>query len=164
MTRALDAAMTGYFAAEKRGAAVFLALGLAAVAAAILLWRSATPYHGMAPPLGGVGLVQLAAGAGVLLRTGRRLAGLREGLALDPSACRQAELARMRRVAASFRLYKAIEMAVLTAGLTLVMLFPRHHPLYAAGLGGMLQGSLTLILDRLAERRADGYVRDLRQA
>ena len=69
----------------------------------------------------------------------------------------------MRRARTWFRVSKAVELAALTAGLTLVLLFPRHHSACAAGLACFLQGSLTLVLDRLAERRADDYAAALRQ-
>ena len=59
------------------------------------------------------------------------------------------------------RVYKVAEIVVLTAGLTLMMLFPRHTPLYAAGLGCLLQASVLLVLDRVAERRAREYAAGL---
>lgn len=55
------------------------------------------------------------------------------------------------------RYFKVVETVVLTAGLTLTMLFPRHTPLHAAGLGCVIQASVLLVLDRLAERRAGDY-------
>jgi hypothetical protein len=67
----------------------------------------------------------------------------------------------MRRLIASFRVYKVVETVVLTAGLTLMMLFPRHTPFYAAGLACLLQGSVLLVLDRFAERRAREYASEL---
>ena len=41
------------------------------------------------------------------------------------------------------------------------MLFPRHTVLYASGLGCLIQASVLLVLDRLAERRAREYAADL---
>jgi hypothetical protein len=41
------------------------------------------------------------------------------------------------------------------------MLFPRHTPFYAAGLACLLQGSVLLVLDRFAERRAREYASEL---
>lgn len=153
--------MAHYFAREKRGAAVFVAVGTAALAAATLVWGTGTPHRGMAVPLGVIGLLQLVVGASVFLRTDGRVVALRGRLAADAPAGRGAERDRMRRVVASFRVYRAIEIAMLTAGLTLLFLFPRRHPLWAAGLGCLLQGSVTLVLDRLAERRAEAYLEAL---
>ena len=138
-----------YFAAERRGAAIFLAAGLAALTLSLGLALSRTPYRGMIPPLGIIGLVEIVVGAIVFWRAPRPLEDL------------ERERARMRRVLSSFRVYKVAETVVLTAGLTLMMLFPRHTVLYAAGLGCLLQASVLLVLDRVAERRAREYASGL---
>ena len=103
----------------------------------------------MVPPLELLGLVEVVVGAIVSRRAPRRLEDL------------EGERARLRRVIASFRIYKVAETVVLTAGLTLMMLFPRHTLLYAAGLGCLLQASVLLVLDRVAERRAREYAAGL---
>ena len=138
-----------YSAAEQRGAVLFLAAGLAALTVSLGLALSRTAYRGMVPPLGALGLLEVLVGAIVLRRTPR------------PAEELERERARMRRVIASFRIYKVAETVVLTAGLTLMMLFPRHTPLYAAGLGCLVQASVLLVLDRVAERRAREYAAGL---
>jgi len=138
----------GYFAAERRGGAMFLAAGLAALAVCVCLSTRPTASRGMIPPVGVLGLVEIGIGATVLLRRPR------------PADARR-ERDRMRRVIASFRIYKVVETVVLTAGLTLMMLFARHTPLYATGLACLLQASVLLVLDRFAERRAREYASDL---
>lgn len=138
-----------YFAEERRGAAFFLAAGLAALTLSLMLAARPTAYRGMIPPLGVCGLVEIVVGAVVLWRAPRRLEDL------------ERERARLRRVIASFQIYRVAETVVLTAGLTLMMLFPRHTPIYAAGLGCLLQASVLLVLDRVAERRAREYAAGL---
>ena len=138
-----------YFAEERRGAVFFLAAGLAALTLSLGLVLSRTAYRGMIPPLGVLGLVEVVVGATVLLRPPR------------PPGDLERERVRLRRVIASFRLYKVAETVVLTAGLTLMMLFPRHTVLYAAGLGCLLQASVLVVLDRVAERRAREYAAGL---
>jgi len=137
-----------YFAEERRGAAIFLAAGVVAIAVSVTLATRPTAYRGMIPPLAVFGLVEIVVGATVFRRDRAAAADARER-------------ARMRRVLASFRVYRVAEIVVLTAGLTLMMLFPRHTPLYAAGLGCLLQASVLLVLDRLAERRARDYASGL---
>jgi hypothetical protein len=122
---------------------MFLAAGLAALAVCVGLAMRPTAYRGMIPPLGVFGLVEIGIGATVLLRA--------------PRADARRERDRMRHVIVSFRIYKVVETVVLTAGLTLMMLFRRHSPLYAAGLACLLQASVLLVLDRFAERRAREY-------
>jgi hypothetical protein len=138
-----------YSAAERRGAVLFLAAGLASLTVSLGLALSRTAYRGMVPPLAALGLVEVVAGATVLRRRPRPVEEI------------ERERARMRRVIASFRIYKVVETVVLTAGLTLMMLFPRHTPLYAAGLGCLVQASVLLVLDRVAERRAREYAAGL---
>ncbi len=134
-----------YFGEERRAGAIFLAIGLAAVALSMVLAAGATPYRGMIPPLALLGLVEVGIGAAILWRTPPRRRAL------------EGELARLQRVLASFRVYKVAEIVVLTAGLTLMMLFSRRTAWNAAGLGLLVQGSALLVLDRLAERRARDY-------
>ena len=138
-----------YFAAERRGAVLFLAAGIAALTLSLGLALSRTAYRGMVPPLGALGLLEAVVGGIVLRRTARPVEEIEK------------ERARIRRVIASFRIFKVAETVVLTAGLTLMMLFPRHTPLYAAGLGCLLQASVLLVLDRVAERRAREYAAGL---
>ena len=138
-----------YFAEERRGAAILLGTGLASLMLSLALATRPTPYRGMIPPLALFGLVEAVVGATVLSRTSRRVEDLEK------------ERARLRRVIASFRIYKVGETVLLTAGLTLMMLFPRHTVLYASGLGCLIQASVLLVLDRLAERRAREYAADL---
>ena len=138
-----------YFAEERRGAVFFLAAGVVAAALSLSLAARPTPYRGMIPPLALLGLVEVVVGAVVLRRTPR------------PAQELERERARMRRVIASFRIYKVAETVVLTAGLTLMMLFPRHTVLYASGLGCLVQASVLVVLDRVAERRAREYAAGL---
>jgi hypothetical protein len=138
-----------YFAAERRGAVLFLAAGIAALTLSLGLALSRTAYRGMVPPLGALGLLEAVVGGIVLRRTSRPVEEIEK------------ERARIRRVIASFRIFKVAETVVLTAGLTLMMLFPRHTPLYAAGLGCLVQASVLLVLDRVAERRARDYAAGL---
>lgn len=64
----------------------------------------------------------------------------------------------MRKVMASFRVYKAIEIAVLAAGL-LLLVFPRDSPAWlAVGAACAAQGALMLVLDLFAEARGRRYV------
>jgi hypothetical protein len=134
-----------YHAEERRGALLFLAAGLAALTLSLGLATRPTSYRGLIPPLAFFGFVEVVVGALVLRRTPRPVQEIEK------------ERARLRRVIGSFRIFKAAETVVLTAGLTLMMLFPRHTPLYAAGLGCLIQASVLLVLDRVAERRAREY-------
>jgi hypothetical protein len=160
---AMEAAMLDYFAAEKGESLIFLLAGVLATIVSVLLWRSASEYRAMAYPLIAIGLIQIAVGGAIYARTDRQVDGLRAELARDAAAYRAAELPRMAKVSAGFKLYKAIELALLAAGIALTFAFKSRPALYAVGIGLILQSSVMLVLDLFAERRADRYVAALEQ-
>lgn len=146
------------FAVEKQESVLFVAAGAVALLAAAMLLRGGGPYRAMAWPLLAVGIIQLAVGGSVFVRTDRQVAVLEARLAADPGAYRAEERARMERVMAAFRLYKAVEIALLATGVALVLAFPRREGLYAAGIGLVLQAALMLVLDLFAEKRGRDYL------
>jgi hypothetical protein len=156
--QAMQAQLVRYFAAEKQESVLFLAAGLVALLAAALLLRGGGPYRAMAWPLAAIAAIQLAVGGAVFLRTDRQAAALEARLVADPAGFRSEESARMERVMAGFRLYKAVEIALLAAGIGLSLAFPRHEGWYAAGIGLLLQAALMLILDLFAEKRGRDYL------
>ena len=154
----VEAEMARYFAAERAESAVVLACaaGAAAIAAALVALRS--PYRGMAWPLVAVGLVQLAAGGTVFLRTPGQMARLRRQLRSSSAAYSAEEAARMRRVQRRFVLYKRVEVALLALGLAFASIESYGRTLYAVGLGLILEAGLMLALDLRAERRGHRYL------
>jgi hypothetical protein len=112
----------------------------------------------MAWPLAAIAAIQLAVGGTVLLRTDRQVAALEARLAADPVGFRAEEGARMERVMGGFRLYKAVEIALLAAGIGLALAFPRREGPYAAGIGLLVQAALMLVLDLFAEKRGRNYL------
>jgi hypothetical protein len=156
--RAMQGALVRYFAAEKQESLLFVAAGAVALLAAALLLRGGGPYRAMAWPLLAVAVIQLAVGGSVFLRTESQVATLEARLAADPTGFRTEETQRMRRVMAGFRLYKAVEIALLAAGIALALAFPRREGPYAAGIGLVVQAALMLVLDLFAEKRGRDYL------
>jgi len=154
-------ALARYFAAEKQGSLVFVAVGVLSLVAAALLAR--TPWKGaLWPPLV-LGLGALVVGGGVWLRTDRQVAELQATLARSPPELRSVEVPRMERIQRTFRLIKTVEIVVLAAGLALAFLFARGSTAYAVGVGLAVEAAILLGLDLLASRRADVYVDALRR-
>jgi hypothetical protein len=154
MRRALER----YFRAERKGSVLLVLLGAAAVAVSVALWKDKSPLASLGWPLTALGLIEFAAGAGILLRTGRQVADLRHKLAREPSSFRIAELARMERVILAFHRYRAAEWAFLIGGGALVAVFRRKTAPTAFGFGLALQALLLLLLDGVAKKRAEHYV------
>lgn len=152
-----ETVMLRYFAAEKGESALFLLIGIAALAASILLWRGGGDYRGMLYPLAAIGLIQIVVGGTVFFRTDSQVEALRRQLASDPVALRAAELPRMRTVMTSFKVYKAIEIGLLLTGIALSFLRDRNL-LYAIAVGLILQSSIMLVLDLFAEHRGERYI------
>ena len=159
----MHAAIVTYFAAEKRESLLFMLVGFAAITAAVFLWRTGSPYRGMAYPLVAIALIQIVVGSTVYFRTDAQTVGLHQQLAGDPAAYVAAELPRMETVRRSFAIYKVIEIVLLVAGVAGYFLLRGRGTLFAVSLGLMLQSSLMLALDLVAERRADVYIEQIRR-
>lgn len=153
--------MVRYFAEEKAESWLFVLVGVAAIALSVWLVRTGSAYRGMAWPLVAVGLIQIAVGGAVLLRTDGQVAGLLAELARSPEAVRAAEVPRMEVVMRNFQLYKVIEIALLVVGIVLTYAFRRREVLYGVGVGLVLQSSVMLVLDLFAEKRGDTYLEAL---
>ncbi len=157
------AAIITYFKAEKRESLLFMAVGFAAITASVFLWRTDSPWRGMAYPLVAVALIQIVAGSTVYFRTDAQVLGLHGQLATDPDGYLETELPRMETVRRSFSLYKGIEITLLVLGVAGYFFFRERQALFAASLGLMLQSALMLALDLVAERRADVYLDHIRR-
>ena len=151
-----------YFTGEKNESLLFMAVGLVCIGASVWLFTTASEYRGMIAPLTLIALIQLAVGGGVYFRTDAQIATLTTQLRTDAAALRDQELTRMAKVAANFKIYKTIEIALLAIGIAMTYAFRERHGLYAAGVGSIIQSSIMLTLDLFAERRADAYIEHLR--
>jgi hypothetical protein len=158
----MHVAVITYFTAEKRESLLFLIAGGAAIVVSAWLWATGSPQRAMAYPLVAVALIQLVVGWTVFARTDRQVRDLHTQLARDPAAYAAAETPRMAAVQRSFRIYKAIEIVLLAAGLAGFFLFRNRPDLYAAALGLALQAALMLVFDLVAEQRAEVYVEQIR--
>jgi hypothetical protein len=75
-----------------------------------------------------------------------------------PVDFRTEELARMKKVNDSFKLYKAIEIVLLVIGIFMSYYFAESMTLYSVAIGLIAQSSLMLVADLFAERRAYEYI------
>jgi hypothetical protein len=154
--------MLRYFSEEKAESALFVLVGVVAIALSVWLLRTGSAYRGMAYPLTGVALIQLAVGGTVFLRTNGQLAELAAQLASSPAAYQAAEVARMEVVMRSFQLYKVLELTLFAVGVALTYVYRQKEMVYALGLGLVVQSSLMLVADLFAEKRGDIYLEQVR--
>jgi hypothetical protein len=158
----VHAAIITYFSAEKRESLLFLMAGAAAIGASGYLWITGSPHRAMAWPLTAIALIQIAVGWTVYARTDRQVKDLHTLLAKDRTAYAAAEIQRMETVQKSFRIYKAIEIALLAVGLAGIFLFQDRVELHAIASGLVLQAGLMLVFDLYAESRAEVYLERIR--
>jgi hypothetical protein len=157
------AAIITYFTAEKRESLLFLMAGAAAIAASVYLWATGSQHRAMAWPLTAVALIQIVVGWTVYARTDGQMKDLHTLLAKDKAGYTAAEIPRMETVQKSFRVYKAIEIALLAAGLAGAFFLRDRVALHAVGTGLALQAGLMLVFDLYAESRAEVYVEQIRR-
>jgi archaellum biogenesis protein FlaJ (TadC family) len=150
--------MRHYFAAEKSESALFVVIGLAAVLISVMIYLKAPAYRGMIAPLLLIAVIQIAVGGGVYLRTDSQVEQLEAKLKSEADAYRSGEILRMDAVMKNFKIYKAIEIALLLGGIILTFAFSKKDFLYAMGIGLIIQPAIMLLLDLLAEKRADHYI------
>jgi hypothetical protein len=131
---------------------------------AAYLWFRHSPYLAMAWPLVVVGVLVLAVGLGVALRTPSQLAALEQGFQTARTQTVAVELERMKKVGRSFRIVKFVEIAMVAFGLLLVALVPGPGAGSSVGMGLVLTAAVLLVFDTVAQHRAETYVRWLQSA
>jgi len=155
----MDEHLAPYFTAEKREALLFMLVGVAALAVSAWLFVSGDRYRGMMYPLAAIAAIQIVVGSTVSFRTDAQLLALKVQYQDAPAAFKADETQRMDTVVKNFRIYKWIEILLLTTGIVLTFALRRSDLWYAVGIGLIIQASLMLVLDLFAERRADEYLR-----
>lgn len=154
-----------YFKAERWESLVFLFFGIVTVgfAAWFLMYFNEDLLTGAAYPLFAVGVIQLFVGSTIFVRSPKDIARVTAYVMNEPKKLKTDELVRMEKVNKSFRLYRAIESALLIGGTALYFIM-KNKDLFWCGiaLGLIIQSGLMLVADNFAERRADKYTDELR--
>ena len=153
-----------YFTAERQGGFLLVAMALTGIGLAGFLWIARSAFLAMAWPLLIFAAIQLAIGLTVALRTPAQVVALEQGLASAPEATKATETARMQKIHANFRVFKAIEIALIALGVLLVLLLPVPGTWSAVGLGLALEAVVLLVFDSFAHHRAEIYARWLQGA
>lgn len=156
------AAMTDYFAGEKRGGFVLAGMGLAGAGAGIALFATSerdSAARGMSYPLLGMGAVHLAAGVFVYIASRGRERTFASEIATDPRAWSARERKRMTGVARQFKALKVVEVILIAGGLAMggVGHSTDRPRLAGIGYGLALEAAATLVFDVVAARRAETY-------
>jgi hypothetical protein len=152
------AVLRHYFSEELKESWVFVLVGLLAVAVGVWLWKSQSAFKHALWPLAAVAVIQVVAGGTIVLRTPAQTAALEAQLAADPPAFKAAETGRVLRVMDAFRFYKLAEIACILVAIGLALFLPHNDIARGVALGLLLQASLGLAADLVAEHRAQVYL------
>jgi hypothetical protein len=151
-----------YFAGEKHAGLLAALVGAVALAAALMLWSPRWGLRPFAVALGIIGLVELAIGVGLYLKTGPQVERLVAQLEREPARLYADEGARMAKVQRNF-VYLEYGWIVLVVGAAVTAVAAKErHGLSSVALALALQGSFFLAFDLVAERRGAVYLAALR--
>lgn len=157
--------ITTYFTEEKIESLFFIIIGIISISLAFIFWFiiKYSFYNGFAFPLLLVGLIQLVVGTTVYIRSPKDIIRVEKIIKNEPQKIQTEELPRMEIVMKSFSIYKWIEITLILLGLVLFILFYNSPQTFwkGLGLGLLIQASLMLTLDFVAEKRGQTYVQQL---
>lgn len=155
-----------YFVAEKKESLLFLVLGLAGIAAAIifLFFLHMSFYRGAAIPFILIGLLLATVGYTVYKRSdGDRVRNV-YAYDMNPQELKEKEIPRMKTVMRNFVIYRYVELFLFLLGAGLYIYFIRDFRQdfwRGLGLALALMSLLTLLADYFAEKRGRQYLRGL---
>jgi Mg2+/citrate symporter len=156
-----------YFIAEKQESLVFIVIGVLAISAAVAFYfflRSSF-FKGAALPLLLIGLIQVVVGYTVYVRSDDDRVRNVYAYDMDPGALKQKEIPRMDQVNRNFVIYRWVEIALLAAGVILILVHGRNPGgvsfWYGFGIALALQAFIMLSADYFAEKRALLYHKGL---
>lgn len=155
-----------YFVAEKKESLLFLVLGLAGIAAAIifLFILHMSFYRGAAIPFILIGLLLATVGYTVYKRSdGDRVRNV-YAYDMNPQELKEKEIPRMKTVMRNFVIYRYVELFLFLLGAGLYIYFIRDFRQdfwRGLGLALALMSLLTLLADYFAEKRGRQYLRGL---
>ncbi len=119
----------------------------------------------MAIPLLLVGSIQIIVGFVVYNRSPEDKIGAQYYMMHNPQKIKTEELPRMEKVMKNFKIYKWVEIVLIICSLTLFIVFYRSPQTFWKGLalGLLIQTSIVLSLDLIAEKRGQIYIEKLQQ-
>lgn len=149
--------LQAYFDGEKQAGLFIAALGIASLAFAFWLYRDGGNFRAMLYPLAIIGLIQVAIGVGLYLRTPPQVAALEKSFSSGDAAAKEAERARMARVNANWKIIELAEVLIIALALIFILALKSRPVFVAVGMGLLIQASLLLAFDLFAEERARIY-------
>ena len=155
-----------YFIGEKQESFLFLLIGIAGIAAAIIFFffLRTSFYKGAAIPLLLVGLLLGVVGYTVYKRSDSDRMRNVYAYDMNPAELKDQEIPRMKTVMMNFMIYRWVEIILFLAGVGLYIYFIRdfkHDFWRGFGLALAIMALTALTADFFAERRGAAYMKGL---
>lgn len=160
-------AIEKYFLAEKSESWIFMAIGIAGIATAIIafFFLKTSFYKGLAIPLVLIGLLLGIVGFTVYKRSDEDRIRNVYALGMNPGELKEKELPRMEVVMKNFVVYRYVEIALALLGIGLFFYFNKNEAqLFWKGFGLALaiMALLAVTADYFAEKRGNIYINELK--
>jgi hypothetical protein len=152
-------AFTLYFNGEKFAGLFIAGVGVMALVAAALLFRGMRAFSVAMIVLG---LIEIALGVGLYLRTGPQVRRLEAMLAADEAGFRVVENARLTRVQRNFAYIEIAEVAIIIVSALVAVALKNRPAVSGVALALLIHAGVLLAFDLVAERRGKAYWSALR--
>ena len=158
----MNEALTSYFGGEKNAGLVLAVIGALMLVAAILFLPSKYELRAFAITSGVWGLLELGIGAGLFLKTGGQVAALQTQLAADRTTMIASERPRMEKVQRNFIFLEAAWVASIVIAAVVAWRFKESLTPSGIALGSLINASVLLVFDIVAERRGAVWLEALK--
>jgi archaellum biogenesis protein FlaJ (TadC family) len=150
-----------YFSGEKKESVWIFLIGMAAMLAGMvcLLFMPGSFCKGLSVPLLAVSVIQITVGITIYCRTPGDVKRVKSFFE-EKEKFQLTEIPRMEKVMRSFIIYKWVEILLMGTGIILVLASTESF-LAGMGVGLLVQSSLMLAADMLAQRRGRKYLSGL---
>lgn len=156
-----------YFTEERIESLFFIIIGSVTLllSAFFLFIIKYSFFKGMSIPLLMIGLIQLTVGISVYNRSLKDIERVTYFKNYKPEKIQTEELPRMEKVIKKFTIYKWIELILIIGAIVLFIAFYTSPQTFWKGLalGVLIQASIMLSLDVLAEKRGQIYMEKLQK-
>ncbi len=157
-----DALLT-YFDGERHAGIAAALVGVLGLVFAGALSLPRWDLRAFALALGVLGLVDLALGVGLYLKTGPQVTALLERLASEPAGFYASEGLRMAKVQKNFVVLELVWVAIMLGG-AVTAIAQKHRAIpCGVGLALVMNAAFLLAFDLVAERRGAVYLTALRE-
>ena len=149
-----------YFREEKKESVYFVCLGFVAclISLLLLLLKKQPFYNAISYVFFAFGLVQLVVGITVYMRCDLDTVRVSHFIEKEIKSINDYEIPRMELVMKNFLIYSWTEIALIAVGVILFLFFESKSFGNGLGMALVVQSSVMLVLDYLAEKRGKIYL------